>query len=100
MVRQLDRLPRTPDPPPTSRSLRATAPIAAENVWAVGQTRIGARTRAVAEHYDGKICGWIDLPSPGVSLTRLLLMSGTSGSDVWAVGECDQDGVFLTLAEH
>jgi hypothetical protein len=66
-------------------------------VWAVGyDSPNGAVTLTLAEHWDG--VAWKRFPSPNLTtISDLRAVSGTSPSDVWAVG---QYGYRHTLVEH
>jgi hypothetical protein len=83
--------------------------IASDDVWAVGSTR-GVRgahgsegrttgTATLAEHWNGETWTRIPTPSPGGTGAGSVLESvtGTTSTDVWAVGTLEGDA---PLAEH
>jgi hypothetical protein len=76
-------------------SLSSVAAFADNDVWAVGSGSHGA----LIEHYDG--LKWSTVPSPGDgSGVGLQSITGTSSSDLWAVGSRKRSGHFRTLMEH
>lgn len=79
--------------------LTAVTALAANDVWAVGYNTIsGAATqRTLIEHWDGS--AWSVVPSPnlGSSNNSLLAVTATGSTDVWAVGDGDNQRQTLVL---
>jgi hypothetical protein len=65
--------------PQFSARLYATAAIADNDIWAVGQSSPPA-----AEHFDGK--SWSVVPTPSTINGEFFGVSGVASNDVWAVG--------------
>ena len=88
-----------PSPNPSGSSLPnelfAVTAVAADDVWAVGQT--GFPWKALILHWQGS--AWTAVPNPcGVPLNGVTAISST---DIWAVGSasaCHFDGTSWTLA--
>ena len=80
--------------------------ISAQDVWAVGQQEIdtGGKSHTLTMHWDGT--QWSVVPSPNGpdtanSKNNLYAVTGTSTSDVWAVGAYAADGAhFKALTMH
>jgi hypothetical protein len=74
---------------PSVNRLVAADALSASDVWAVGCSfDSSANCHTLAEHWNGS--SWSVVPSPdhpGAAATELDAVSGTSSSDVWAVGE-------------
>lgn len=61
--------------------------ISANDVWAVGGYHgVDALQRTLAEHWDGNAWSVAHSPNPSQVANGLGAVSGTSASDVWAVG--------------
>lgn len=67
------------------------------DVWAVGSYLNGQSDATLIEHWDGS--SWSIVSSPNSSDSLLYSVSGTSSSDVWAVGQ-GQGWADTTLVEH
>jgi hypothetical protein len=65
--------------------LNAVTAFSSSNVWAVGQSPGGFSQSNLIEHYDGT--SWSVVPAPAATSGNLFGVSGTSGSDIWAVGK-------------
>ncbi len=84
-------------------SLEAVAAIGPDDVWAVGsRVPSGGGLAPLAIRWDGT--SWVRVPVPGTGqvFTELLGVSGSSDSDVWAVGHSNDgfDGNYRTLTMH
>jgi len=101
----------SPDVAPTNASinnqLRGIKAISDANVWAVGwannpQGSFQAAENTLIEHFDGQ--SWQIVPSPNTRLPQneLHAVSGTSATDVWAVGMAQDPSTGLqhTLTLH
>jgi hypothetical protein len=71
----------------TGDELKAVYAVSAANVWATGDYYNGTAGRTLIEHWDGK--SWKVVPSPniGSGSNELVAVRGTSGHDIWAVGD-------------
>lgn len=81
-----------------SWTFRAVTAIAPDDVWAAGTDTAGS---AVAEHWDGS--AWTDVPMRAVRAHETLYsLSGTSASDVWAVGNAGNGlyGMGAAVIQH
>lgn len=78
----------SPNPPEAVHGsiLRAVTAIAADNVWAVGYSRLSEGYQTLIEHWDGT--QWTIVPSPSAaSLNNLLhAVKARAPNDIWAVG--------------
>lgn len=85
-------------------SLHAVVAIAHDDVWAMGSSNIDLdRFRTLVEHWDGTSWSVVPSPNPGTSQNFLNAASGSSASDIWAVGQRAPDTSGFhgrTLAEH
>ncbi|MEA2581078.1 MAG: hypothetical protein QOE83_1970 [Actinomycetota bacterium] len=71
------------------------------DAWIVGaRNDSGREAKTMTLHWDGT--AWSRVPSPNVGPRRnaLLAVSGSSSSDVWAVGFARVGGVYRPLVEH
>lgn len=77
------------DPAAENATFDAVRALAPNDVWAVGFEGGPSGITSLAEHWDGT--RWTKVPTPqiGANNNLLLGLDGTSGSDVWAVGEYD-----------
>jgi hypothetical protein len=95
-------------PPPAPNSsdnfLTGVKVISTNDIWAVGSYTNSDRTlsQTLTMHWDGT--QWTVVPSPNkdVGNNKLTAVSGTSTSDVWAVGNFSNtnSGTFQPLTEH
>ena len=93
----------SPDPGGTngSTSLSGVAALSATDVWAVGAFSIHGRTNTLTLHFDGTSWHRVASPNPGnMRFSQLMSVSGTSSTDVWAVGLHVTTSGVRTLAEH
>src|SRR6266568_6489821 len=87
---------------PSPAGMSGPAVISAHDIWVVG----GEKHRTLAEHWDGS--KWTIVPTPNAFKDRtrnsgLFAVSGSSSSNVWAVGEYQSGADSLdtsTLVEH
>ena len=88
--------------PMSANVLESVWGSATNDVWAVGYgiRASSGHKRTLVEHWDGS--QWTVVPSPNATVTDNVLnsVSGSSSTDVWAVGIDDKGGVPATLAEH
>jgi hypothetical protein len=84
---------------PVSNELRGIAAVAADDVWAVGQSFDYGASKTLVLHWDGTTWTPVAAPSPG-RYSALRSISAVSGSDIWAVGYQYLRGVQVTLVEH
>jgi hypothetical protein len=82
--------------------LFSVASFGRADAWAVGSMATGLVPQPLAEHWDGAT--WHAVPVPSVDTTRYMVLTGvagTSGSDVWVVGErTAYDGTMRATALH
>ncbi|AGL19072.1 hypothetical protein L083_5562 [Actinoplanes sp. N902-109] len=79
----------SPDPGTLSNRLSAVTAVAADDVWAVGQTRDADDAkveRSLVLHWDGVSWSRVASPDPGAVRTTLLAVSAAGPGQVWAVG--------------
>jgi hypothetical protein len=74
-----------------SSYLNSVTAVASNDVWAVGQYRVGNTLHTLIQHWDG--AQWQIVPSPDgpAGDGRLLAVSAASATDIWAVGETQVD---------
>jgi len=78
-------------------ALQGVVAVSQNDVWAVGHTGSGRKSRTLVEHWDG--AAWTRHPSPnGARGNALHAVSASSATDVWAVG--DDNTTKRTLVEH
>jgi hypothetical protein len=90
----------------TTAQLNGIDELSPTNVWAVGNTAVGASVgqRTVIEHFDG--ARWATVPSPNPrtgpgTFDELDGIAGTSANDLWAVGSYSDGVTFIgMLLEH
>jgi len=90
-----------PSPSPGKKggsTLEGVTAVAQNDVWAVGHTGAGKKSKTLVEHWDGK--AWSRQPSPNVGARGSALhgVSAASTADIWAVG--DDFAAQRTLVEH
>ncbi|MDQ3929869.1 MAG: immune inhibitor A, partial [Chloroflexota bacterium] len=82
--------------------LYSVAAMTSSDVWAVGLYNEGNNTRTLTMHWDGT--QWSTVPSPNPNPNQQSVLngvSGTGGSDVWAVGSYfNSSAVEQTLVLH
>lgn len=93
---------RTAAPSPGSNSeLEGVAALSPRNVWAVGAFTT-SKTKTLIEHWNGT--KWAQVPSPNPRDLNgdiiLVGLTGSSASNVWAVGAYAGGGRLKTLVEH
>lgn len=90
----------TPDASTEMNQLLGVFAASSNQAWAVGFTSLGGQIEALVEYWDGLSWTIATNPSPG-TLSFLLGVSGSSGADVWAVGNSfDSSTGTTTLIEH
>jgi len=84
-----------PSPFINNSSLSATAAIADNDIWAVGQIA-GSNSSGVtlAEHFDGT--RWSVVPTPSVGGGAFASVAALASNDVWAVGSHAAGTILLT----
>ena len=93
-----------PTPPlsgggPVSNELRGVAAVAANDVWAVGQSFDYGASQALIVHWNGT--SWSTVTAPHIGgYSALRSISAVSANDIWAVGYQYKRGVQITLVEH
>jgi hypothetical protein len=81
--------------------LFSVAPVASNDVWAVGSNLLHGATgyQTLTEHWDGT--QWKIIPSPNQgSSTRLTSVAAASKNDVWAVGASETGGIFYAWTQR
>jgi hypothetical protein len=80
--------------------LLATAAIASNDIWAIGNVVTGAgMVQPVVEHFDGN--KWSVVPTPSFNSDSLSGIAAVASNDVWAVGTLfGKSGSENTLIEH
>lgn len=83
---------------PVSNELYSVAVVAADDVWAVGQSYNITAGQTLVEHWNGSTWSVVPAPHPG----RYSDLRGVSaaGGAVWAVGNYDNNGLQSTLTER
>jgi hypothetical protein len=71
--------------------LRGVTNFGADDVWAVGFVQKAATTRAVISRWNGSTIVRSTVPTKGVQ-SYLIAISGSSASDIWAMGEFSTRG--------
>jgi hypothetical protein len=91
-----------PNVGPNENSLLGVSDLPSGKAWAVGyDVNAEYRQKTLVEHYDGTTWSVVPSPSPGGRQNILYGVSGTSDSDMWAVGgDQDANGLWHTLTEH
>ena len=87
----------------TSRDLLfSAAAVSADDVWAVGdqQSEATGKFSALIEHWDGKRWTVVRGPDVGSSGSHLYGIAAAGPSNVWAVGQRNDQGSDLPLVEH
>lgn len=84
----------TPNGAGTINYLTGVKALASNDVWAVGYYRSGTVNKTLALHYNGTTWTVVTTPSPGSS-AQLNAVSGTSSTDLWAVGTTDGQALAL-----
>jgi hypothetical protein len=81
--------------------LRGCAALSPSDVWAGGYFKKpdGAR-QPLFVHWDGRAWRIVSSPSPSSEQSAISSVSGTTGSDVWAVGQTTRAGQPHSLIEH
>jgi hypothetical protein len=83
--------------------LNSVAVVSPTDVWAVGYYNSEPRGpfQALVEHWDGTQWSIVPAPHPGNTYDWLLSVAVVSSTDVWAVGNYDNDsGAEQALVEH
>jgi hypothetical protein len=93
-----------PTPPlsgggPVSNQLLGVAAVAANDVWAVGQSTDFGAGQTLIVHWNGTTWSTVQAPHPG-EYSVLRSISAVSANDIWAVGTHYVNGLQLTLVEH
>ena len=88
--------------PENISELSGVAAISARNVWAVGSFSTASTTKTLIEHWNGTKWARVPSPNPRNSIrdTGLVGVTGTSASNVWAVGSYTTRTGDRTLIEH
>ena len=90
----------TPSPDSKGDILTAVVTISAKDVWAIGDSSYISPVSSLIEHWDGTAWSVVSSPDPGVD-NQLNGGAFASGTDVWAVGEYDdQNDAYKTLILH
>ncbi len=86
---------------PVNNVLTGVAAFGPDDVWAVGESSdvnsIGSRP--LVEHWNGSRWTSVPVPHPG-RFGRLRSISGVAGTDIWAVGDRESNGMQVSLVEH
>ncbi len=69
------------------------ASLGHDDVWAVGQQRIGPSTRTLVLHWDGSAWSVVQTPNPEWAFESLWGVAGVGPDDVWAVGRASDQGL-------
>jgi len=77
---------RSPDKG-TEASLNSVYAVSSANVWAAGSYSNGSTSRTLVEHWNGRSWKIVWTPNVGAGSNRLMSVRGTSGHDIWAVGD-------------
>jgi hypothetical protein len=91
-----------PNVGPNENSLLGVDDLASGKAWAVGyDVNAEYKQQTLIQHYDGSTWSVVPSPSPGGRQNILYGVSGTSDTDMWAVGgDQDANGLWHTLTEH
>jgi hypothetical protein len=71
---------------PADTELGAVKAFSATDVWALGRAGTFGFGGTVALHWNGSAWSSVAIPSPGTRDTTITGLTGTSASDLWAVG--------------
>ena len=88
----------------SDNSLSGVTALSKNDIWAVGSYNNSARTltRTLVAHWDGRQWSVVASPNKGAGNNRLTAVSGSSRSNVWAVGSFynTNSGTYQTLTER
>jgi hypothetical protein len=86
-----------PSPGATENELDGMRALGPCNVWAVGfyQNVANGQILSLAEHWNGTAWKAVPTPNPGTSSNFLRAVSAFSASNVWAVGNADNNTLIL-----
>ena len=92
----------TPSPKGAAVSLEGITAISSTDVWAVGSSYQGQQAnRTLTLHWNGKRWALVASPNPGSACSQSLeSVSGSAGSDVWAVGSRSCSHAVLPATLH
>jgi len=78
-----------PSPDPAGSQLDGVAVVSARDVWAVGSTFTGSRSRNLILRWNGRTWKQVPAPDPGSAADNdyLTAVSASGPRDVWAVGQ-------------
>lgn len=81
---------------------QALAPIAADDIWVVGNSAPAISADIATAHWDGSNWTLLPTPQPGTGPNELNGADGVASDDVWAVGAyaATSAGRYKTLVEH
>lgn len=85
---------------PGNNSLNGIAPVADDDIWAVGRVTSDGAFRTLVERRDTSTWNVVPSPNVGNADNSLAAADAVSATDVWAVGYSTQGGVEKTLVEH
>jgi Bacterial Ig-like domain (group 3) len=97
---------KSPNPGPVFSELHGVSAVSGSDAWAVGDywNRTGTAYDSLILHWNGTAWTQVNSPNPSpagpFSSNYLLGVSARSGSDAWAVGNYDNNGVSDSLVLH
>ncbi|HYO49240.1 MAG TPA: S-layer homology domain-containing protein, partial [Chloroflexia bacterium] len=80
------------NPPTTGNRLVGVEAIAADDVWAVGNTITNNQQQTYIEHWNGSAWSLVASPNVGTGRNYLQDISGLSANDIWAAGVWAEEG--------
>lgn len=86
-------------PYPVSNQLYGVARVAANDIWAVGQSSTIVANKTLIEHWDGSSWQVVANPRPG-RFSALYDVAVVAPNNVWAVGNYDNNGLQQALVER
>jgi hypothetical protein len=80
---------------------QALAPIAADDIWVVGNSRPSISAGIATAHWNGSSWTIFSKPQPGSGANELNGVDGVASDDVWTVGAYSENTLpAKTLVEH
>jgi len=86
----------SPNQGSASNYLYGVAPVAANDVWAVGDSYNGTIYQTLVEHWNGSAWSIVASPNMGTASNYLYQVKVVAANDIWAVGSAGTQ----TLIEH
>jgi hypothetical protein len=96
---------KSPNPGPVFSELHGVSAVSGSDAWAVGDywNRTGTAYDSLILHWNGTAWSQVKSPNPSPAIPGANFLGGVSarsGSDAWAVGDYDNNGVSDSLVLH